>query len=83
MIPAGLGWDSLPAHIANPGIPAGRLCPIHVEGAGLIRHTLVYDLVWRFGSELGPATAWLATEPGDMPPLQSPPGALWRQQHAA
>lgn len=60
MIRAGLGWGSLPAHIAEPDIAAGRLVALNMSGTGPAVRKLVFDLVWRTGVDLGPATRWLA-----------------------
>jgi DNA-binding transcriptional LysR family regulator len=62
MIRAGLGWGSLPAHLAEPDMAAGRLVALNMHDTGLARRRLVYDLVWKAGGALGPATRWLASQ---------------------
>jgi DNA-binding transcriptional LysR family regulator len=68
MVRAGLGWGSLPAHLVEPEIAAGRLVPLNMADTGLARRRLVYDLVWKAGVELGPATRWLASQLSSLAP---------------
>lgn len=61
MIIAGLGWGSLPLHVVEADIQAGRLVPLRVSEIGLLDRKLNFDLVWKSGSALGPAATWLRT----------------------
>lgn len=62
LIRAGLGWGSLPAHVAEQDIEAGKLVALNVSETGRVTRKMVYDLVWKTGVDLGPATKWLASE---------------------
>ena len=62
MIRAGLGWGSLPAHLIEPDMADGRLVALNMADIGPTRRRLVYDLVWKAGVDLGPATRWLANQ---------------------
>jgi len=61
MIAAGLGWGSLPLHVVETDIQAGRLVPVSVSEIGLLNRRLNFDLVWKSGTVLGPAASWLRT----------------------
>ena len=68
MIRAGLGWGSLPAHLVEPDIAAGRLVALTMTDSGPARRRLVYDLVRKAGVDLGPATRWLASQLSSLTP---------------
>lgn len=58
MLRAGLGYGSLPHHLAANDLATGHLAPIEVANFASRRLSMV--LVQRVGVAVGPATTWLA-----------------------